>query len=127
MIKSRKDEYGKPCLFNLGQMEADDTDDALETIINTVQHKKFQPMTYSLNCMKDVALSLHVKASFIDAYPNMEIKSERGTVFLFAKTFKRKKQDQVLAFKSEVMKIDGVKHIEIYSNKEIFESKARGY
>jgi hypothetical protein len=57
----------------------------------------------------------------------MEIKSERGTVFLFAKTFKRKKQDQVLAFKSEVMKIDGVKHIEIYSNKEIFENKARGY
>lgn len=114
-------------VINVGQMGEDDTDDAIETIINTVQHKKFHPMTYSLNCMKDVAMSLQVKAQFIEAYPNMEIKSERGTVFLFSKAFKRKKQDQVLAFKSEVMKVSGVKHIEIYSNKEVFENKARGY
>jgi len=114
-------------VINVGQMGAEDTADALETIVNTAQHKKFQPMTYSLNCMKDIALSLQVKASFIDQDPKMEVKSERGTVFLFSRTFKRKKQDQILTFKSEAMKVDGVKHMEIYSNKEIYDNKARGY
>ena len=114
-------------VINVGRMEAEDTDDAIATIIGAAQHKKYQPMTYSLNCMKDIALSLQVKASFIDELPNLEIKSERGTVFLFSKMFKRKKQEQVLALKSEIMKIEGVKHIEMYSSKEVFENKARGY
>jgi cytidylate kinase len=114
-------------VINLGQMGADDTEDAIETILNTAQHKKFQPMTYSLNCMKDIALSLQVKASFSDLDPKMEIRSERGTVFLFSKTFKRKKKDLVLSFRSDVMKVEGVKNIEIYSNKEVFDNKARGY
>ncbi len=114
-------------VINLGQMGADDTEDALETIVNTAQHQKFQPMTYSLNCMKDIALSLQVKASLIDTDSKIEVKSERGTVFLYSRTFKRKKQNQILAFESEVGKTDGVKHVEIYSDKAVFDNKARGY
>ena len=84
-------------------------------------------MTYSLNCVKDIALSLGVKAAFIGTDPGIEIKSDRGTLYLYSHTFRKKSQEQVLDFKAKVMKWDGVQHVEIYGKKDIFDCKARGH
>ena len=114
-------------VVNIGHMGAEDAEDAVETIASTAKHKKFQPMTYSLNCMNNIALSCKIKAAFIDIDPKMEIKSEKGTVYVFTGAFKRKKQDRLIDFKQEIMKLEGVEHVEVYVEKEIFNSKARGH
>ena len=114
-------------VVNIGHMGAEDAEDAVETIASTAKHKKFQPMTYSLNCMKNIALSCKIKAAFIDIDPKMEIKSEKGTVYVFTGAFKRKKQDRLIVFKQEIEKLEGVEHVEVYVKKEIFNSKARGH
>jgi cytidylate kinase len=114
-------------VINIGHMEAEDAEDATETIVIAAKHKKFQPMTYSLNCIQNIALSCRIKAKFIDIDPKMEIKSDRGTVYVFTNAFKHKKQDKLIAFKENILKAEGVEHVEIYVKKEIFESKARGH
>ena len=110
-------------VVNLGHMESQD---AVETIAMTASHKKFQPMTYSLNCMKNIALSSRIKAAFGEIDPKMEVKSDRGAVYVFAGALKRKQQSKLLAFKERIKQTDGVEHVEVYVKKEIFESKARG-
>jgi hypothetical protein len=110
-------------VVNLGHME---TQDAVETIAMTASHKKFQPMTYSLNCMKNIALSSRIKAAISENDPTMEVKSDRGTVYVYARAFKRKNQAKLLAFKETIRQMEGVQHVEVYVKKEIFESKARG-
>ena len=108
-------------------MDTEDSEDAIETITSTAKHKKFQPMTYSLNCMKNIALSCKIKATFIDTDPRMEVKSDKKTVYVFTPAFKRKKQQQLIELKQEIMKLDGVEHAEVYVRNEIFGSKARGH
>ena len=113
-------------VINMGHMGADDAEDAIETIISTANHKKFQPMTYSLNCMKNIEMSCRVRAAFVDIDPKMEVKSDRGTVYIYTKALRRKKQEAMLDFKREVMNLDGVGHVEVYVKKDIFDDKARG-
>lgn len=114
-------------VINVGHMAAEDAEDATETIAITAMHKKFQPMTYSLKCVKNIALSCRIKTTFIDIDPKMKVKSDRGTTYVFTNAFKHKKQDKLIAFKEDILKTEGVEHVEVYVKKEIFESKARGH
>ena len=113
-------------IINVGHIGTDDTEDAVETIISTASHKKFQPNTYSINCMKNIALSCRVRAFLIDKDFRIEVKSDKGNVYVYTKTLKRKSQKQSLAFKEEIMKIDGVEHVEVYSDRETFMNFAQG-
>jgi len=113
-------------IINVGHIGADDTEDAVETIVNTASHKKYQPNTYSINCMKNIALSCRVEAALIDKSPGIEVISDKGNVYVYSKTLKRKNQKQALALKEEIMKIDGVEHVEVFGGKEMFNESAIG-
>ena len=112
--------------INVGHIGADDTEDAVETIVNTAGHKKYQPNTYSINCMKNIALSCRGEAALTDKYPGIEVISDKGNVYVYSKTLKRKNREQALALKEEIMKIDGVEHVEVFGKKEMFNECAIG-
>lgn len=114
-------------VVNIGQMGTDDIADAIETIAVTARQKKFESMTYSVNCLKNIAMSCKVKATFVDTHPKMEVRSEKGTVYVLAPALRRKKQNNILAFKNKIMELDGVEHVEAYAAKEIFKEMARGH
>jgi cytidylate kinase len=113
-------------VINIGHMKDDDLEDALETIITTVKHKKFQPMTYSLRCMKNVAMSCRVRATLADIDSKMQVKSDEGTVYTYTKAIKKKAQDKVLEMKQKVMRLEGVKHIEVYVDYDLFAKVSHG-
>jgi len=113
-------------IINVGRIWLDDTEDAVETIVDTAGHKKFHPNTYSINCLKNIALSCRVKAALIEKDSKVEVKSDKGNVFVYTKTMKRKNQKQGLAFKEEIMKIEGVEHVEVYSDKKSYLNFALG-
>lgn len=113
-------------IINVGHIGADDTEDAVDTIIDTAGHKKFQPNTYSLNCLKNIALSCRVKAALVEKDAKVEAKSDKGNVFVYTKTMKRKNHAKGLAFKEEVMKIEGVAHVEVYSDRKSYLNFALG-
>jgi cytidylate kinase len=113
-------------IINVGHIWMDDTEDAVETVVDTAGHKKFHPNTYSTNCLKNIALSCRVKAALIDKDINVEVKSDKGNVFVYAKTMKRKNHKLILAFKEEIMKIEGVAHVEVYGDKKSYLNFALG-
>ena len=113
-------------IINVGHIGADDTEDAVETIVNTAGHKKYQPNTYSINCMKNIALSCRVEAVLIDKDPGIEVISDKGNVYVYSKTLKRKNRKQAPALKEEIMKIGGVEHVEVFGVKEMFNECAIG-
>lgn len=113
-------------VINVGHIEDKDAEDAIEIIVNTVKHKKFQPMTYSLECMKNSALSCRIRAALIDMDPKIEVRSDKGSVFLYTNAIKRKKQKEGLTLKQRVMAMDGVKHVEAYGDKKLFLQAAHG-
>ncbi|MBU4345683.1 MAG: cytidylate kinase-like family protein [Desulfobacteraceae bacterium] len=113
-------------VINIGHIQDDDVEGALETIISTVKHKKFQPMTYSLRCMKNVAMSCRVRATLADIDSKMQVKSDEGTVYTYTKAIKKKAQDKVLEMKQKVMRIEGVKHIEVFIDYDLFTTVAHG-
>ncbi|HUV49958.1 MAG TPA: cytidylate kinase-like family protein [Anaerolineae bacterium] len=113
-------------VINIGHIKGDDMEAALETIISTVKHKKFQPMTYSLRCMKNVAMSCRVRATLADIDSKMQVKSDEGTVYTYTKAIKKKAQDKVLEMKQKAMRIEGVKHIEVFIDYDLFTKVAHG-
>ena len=112
--------------INIGHIKDDDVENALETIISAVKHKKFQPMTYSLKCMKNIAMSCRVRATLTDIDSKMQVKSDEGTVYIYTKAIKKKAQNKALEMKQKVMKIEGVKHVEVYVDYDLFSTVAHG-
>ena len=113
-------------VVNIGSMRDEDVEDAIETIAVTARQKKFEPMTYSINCLANIALSCKIKAAFIDTYPKMEVRSDKGTVYLLVTALRHKNQKNILVFKNKIMELDGVENVEIYVKKDIFDDMARG-
>jgi len=114
-------------VINVGHMGADDNQDAVDTIVNTAGHKKYQQNTYSINCMKNIALSCRIEVALIDEYPGIEVVCDKGNVCVYSKTLKRKNQKQVLALKQEIMKIEGVEHVEVFGEKERYNECTLGF
>jgi len=113
-------------VINVGRMQPQDREDAIETITSTARHKKFQPTTYSLNCMKNIAMSCRVRAALMESHPDACVKSNQGTVYVFSKSLNPKKQKGILSFKDRIMKMEGVEHVEVYNDKDLFKSIAHG-
>lgn len=113
-------------VINIGHIKDDDLEHALETIISTVEHKKFQPMTYSLRCMKNVAMSCRIRATLADIDSKMQVKSDEGTVYIYTKAVKKKAQDKVLEIKQKVMRLEGVKQVEVYIDYGLFAKVSHG-
>ena len=113
-------------VINIGHIKGDDVEDALETIISTVEHKKFQPMTYSLRCAKNIAMSCRVRSTLADIDPKMQVKSDEGTIYVYTKAVRKKAQDKVLEMKQKVMRLERVKHVEVYMDYDLFAKVSHG-
>jgi len=113
-------------VVNIGPMGNEDLKDAIETIAITARQKKYEPMTYSVNCLTNIALSCKIKAAFIDSYPKTEARSDKGTIYMFVPALRRKNQKNILVFKNKIMEFEGVEHVEIYVRKKNFDDMARG-
>ncbi|MCK5507502.1 MAG: cytidylate kinase-like family protein [Desulfobacterales bacterium] len=112
--------------INIGHIKSNDVEDALETIVSTIKHKKFQPMTYSLRCMKNIAMSCRVRATLTDIDSKMQVKSDEGTIYIYTRAIKKKAQNKALEIKQKVMRIEEVKHVEVYVDYDLFSTVAHG-
>lgn len=113
-------------IINIGHITDDDFEDALETIISAVKHKKFQPMTYSLRCANNVAMSCRVRAALADIDSKMQVKSDEGNVYIYTRAIKKNAQDKVLEMKQKAMTIEGAKHVEVYVDYDLFSTVVHG-
>jgi len=63
--------------INTSQM---DVDTAVEVIFETVNRRRYLPMTYSMQRMRDVALTSKALAELTDIDPDVEVEAENGNI-----------------------------------------------
>ncbi len=103
-------------VINLGQI---DRKRAMDIITETVNDRKFKPITYSLNCIEDIELENRVKAVLLEHFSNIKVLAKRGTVVVETKAFKFKKEKKCNSIKEMAGKLSGVVNIEVHTNSYI--------
>lgn len=93
-----------------------DADRAVTTIVDMAKDRKFQPMTYSLKCLENLALADRVRAGLIADYPGVDVVAEDGLVRLRLAKRWFGWQRVVESLRARVGKVDGVEGVEIYTS-----------
>ncbi len=122
-----KADEGDPALYdlviNLGEI---DIERAVGMIAETVQAKKFQPMTFSLKLMEDKALAARVRAALAGEHSDVAVQADGGNVVVRAKALKRDKQKKTIAIKDKAQALPGVRYVEVHLINDIFGQAAQG-
>jgi cytidylate kinase len=105
--------------LNLAHM---DTIEGTDIIINTLQQKRFRPMTYSLNCMCNLELACQIRTALLDRIPDVEVKTHNGTVYVYSRAFRKGHRQKAMSVKQSVMHMQGVSYVEVCDDKSLFDS-----
>ncbi|MGM0664068.1 MAG: AAA family ATPase [Thermodesulfobacteriota bacterium] len=97
-----------------------DSNEAVKIIKETVSYPRFKPMTYSMNCMEDLALSSRARAVLWEHFPDAKVQADRGTVVIETADFKWEKEKKAKAIKDMVRKIPGVEYVEVHVAGHLF-------
>ena len=108
-------------VINLGQI---DPDEAVNAIAETIRYRKFQPMTYSIKCLKDKELSIRVKLALMEKYPDVYVTAKGSTVVVRTKALKREKRKKAENIRALACKVPGVAYVEVHVISNIFRQAA---
>ncbi len=111
-------------VINLNQI---DSSEAIKTITGAVGYRKFQPVTYSIKCLSDLALAAKVRIVLLKSMSDIHVQARDGIVVVFTKELKLKKQEKVMAIKNLAGKINGVGCVEVHVTKNLFNGGAENF
>jgi predicted dinucleotide-utilizing enzyme len=101
-----------------------DPDEAVKTIADTAGYRKFQPMTYSVKCLKDKELAGRVRVLLMNKFPDVKVKADGSTVVVETKAVKREKRKRTEAIKELAGSVEGVSYVEVHVATDIFRQAA---
>jgi cytidylate kinase len=101
-------------VLSLSQIEEDK---AVEVIKDMAGYRKFQPMTYSLQCTKDGALAARIEAALLLETPHVKIQVRDGNVILEPGSLRGVKGRQAEKLKELAYNVPGVEYVEIHNGK----------
>jgi hypothetical protein len=111
-------------VINLSQI---DQDEAVKIISETIAYRRFQPMTYSVNCLKDLELAGRVQAVLLERFPDVRVRTRSGTLVVETTALKREKQKRTKAIKRLTENIPGVDYVEVHVINDIFRQAAESF
>ncbi len=91
---------------------------AVGLITETIRHRKFQAMTYSLNCINDLLLAAQARVSLLEQFPEVRVNGHGGKVEIYIKNSRRDKIKRASIVKGLVGGIPGIKRVEVHSIKD---------
>lgn len=101
-----------------------DSDEAVKIIRETVSYPRFKPMTYSINCMENLALSSRVRAVLCERFPGAKVRADKGTLVIETAALKREKEKKAKAIKGMAGEIPGVEYVEVHVVNPVFRQAA---
>jgi len=101
-----------------------DPDEAVKTIAELSGYRKFQPMTYSIKCLKDKELASRVRVALMERFPDVRVLANGSTIVVETKAIKREKQKRTEAIKTLAGGIVGVDYVEVHVANDIFRQAA---
>lgn len=113
-LKAYDRDETDPCnydmVINLDQI---DTDHAVKIIADTVQHRKFQAMTYSVKCLQDMALATRVRAVLLTDFPNAIVHCRDGRVEVEVPALKGERKQKIRQVKQLAEKVPGAEAVKV--------------
>lgn len=97
-----------------------DPDEAVKTIADMAGYRKFQPMTYSIKCLKDKELASRVRVVLMERFPDVRVQADGSTVVVETKAVKREKRKRTESIKELAGAVEGVGYVEVYIANDIF-------
>lgn len=104
-----------------------DQAEAVKIITETVSYRRFQPMTYSIKCMQDLALASSVRAALLERFPDVRVRANRGTLIVETTALRREKQKRAKAIKELAGELPGVEYVEVHVINDIFRQAAESF
>lgn len=104
-----------------------DQAEAVKIITETAGYRRFEPMTYSIKCMQDLALASQVRAALLDRFPDVRVRANRGTLVVETTALSREKQKRAKAIKELAGKVPGVEYVEVHVINDIFRQAAESF
>ena len=99
-------------VINLSQI---DLDEATKNIAGMTVYRKFQPITYSTNCLKNKNLACKARVVLMDQFPDVRVRANGSTIVVEAKIKKRSKQKIAGVIKKIAGGINGVDYVEVHA------------
>lgn len=99
-------------VINLSQI---DLDEATKNIAGMTVYRKFQPITYSTNCLKNKNLASRARVVLMEQFPDVKVKADGSTIVVEAKIKKRSKQKIAGMIKKLAGGINGVDYVEVHA------------
>jgi len=97
-----------------------DTEEAVKIITQTAGYRRFAPMTYSINCLRDAELASRVRARLWEQFPNVKVRAKGGTVVVETKGALRNKMKTAATIKEVVQPMEGVDYVEVHVMNKLF-------
>ena len=110
------DPSGYDLVINLDQI---DPAEAVKTITNAAEYLKFQPMTYSIKCLSDLALAAKVNVRLLKHMVDINVQARDGSVVVLTKASNRQKEKKIAAIKDLAGSIEGIRYVEVHVKKNI--------
>lgn len=95
---------------------------AVDIIAETVRHDRYKPMTYSMTCMRNVALGHRVKAVLVDLDPDVDAQAENGNIRVRIRDAGKEKRVEEVRVRA--LALDGVESVEVLAIQDFLDGKA---
>jgi cytidylate kinase len=116
-----------PSLYDaVVNLEAMSAAEGAQVIHSMLQQKRFTPMTYSLHCTENLLLTCKVKSMLRDRFPDTEVKSHSGAVFLYSKRLRRSRKNVAEQVKADLLRMEDVNYVEVFGERKAFKAAPLG-
>lgn len=110
--KDETDPSQYDLMINLDQIDASE---AVSAIIGATGYRKFQPNTYSMKSLADLALAAKVRVTLLKSMQDVKVEAKDGTICVFTKVIKQKKIQKIKEIKELAGRIEGVDFVEVHA------------
>jgi len=99
-------------VIRLSQIPAEE---AVKIIAQTVAHRRFAAMTYSIKCLRDAELASRVSAELLKRFSRVTVRADGGSVVVEAPGNRFNRLKRVRAIKAQVQGMEGVAYVEVHA------------
>jgi len=111
-------------VVSLSQLGADE---AVKIVVQTLGYRKFEPMTYSVKCLRDAELAARVRVALVESFGTVEVRADGGRVVVETHALKREKRKKAENVKEVAGKVSGVDFVEVHVSTDVLRKAAESF
>ncbi|MBF0565111.1 MAG: cytidylate kinase-like family protein [Nitrospirae bacterium] len=102
-------------------------EDVVKNISSEALLNRYWRTTYSVNCLKNIALAYSVKASLLDVDRDVNVRASIGNVFIHTRALQREREKRIAVVKKATQGIEGIENLEVIITEDIFAKYVETY